>query len=199
MRADDKGRKRWAFRYTFQGQKEGNRPASANAVTLANARAEAMKLRDAVAVAATTKTFAEVTRIVIKRDKVGWGLKSLEAGSGRCSITPNRKASTMGSMSIALTSFGPRRTDNIYAYSDNYLVDLKHAVIVDVEATTVIRQGRSERSILDRTAQFDVHARRSSRRRSRVRASFAGRLRPPRSSPAPVLEGEKQQRREGTL
>ena len=27
-----------------------------------------------------------------------------------------------------------------YAYSDNYLVDLKHAVIVDVEATTAIRQ-----------------------------------------------------------
>ena len=27
-----------------------------------------------------------------------------------------------------------------YAYSDNYLVDLKHAVIVDVEATTTIRQ-----------------------------------------------------------
>jgi hypothetical protein len=27
-----------------------------------------------------------------------------------------------------------------YAYSDNYLVDLKHAVILDVEATTTIRQ-----------------------------------------------------------
>ena len=26
-----------------------------------------------------------------------------------------------------------------YAYSDNYLIDLKHAVIVDVEATTTIR------------------------------------------------------------
>jgi hypothetical protein len=29
----------------------------------------------------------------------------------------------------------------VYAYSDNYLVDLKHAVIVDVEATTAIRHG----------------------------------------------------------
>ena len=28
----------------------------------------------------------------------------------------------------------------VYAYSDNYLVDLKHAVIMDVEATTAIRQ-----------------------------------------------------------
>ena len=27
-----------------------------------------------------------------------------------------------------------------YAYSDNYLIDLKHAVIMDVEATTTIRQ-----------------------------------------------------------
>jgi hypothetical protein len=27
-----------------------------------------------------------------------------------------------------------------YAYSDNYLIDLQHAVIMDVEATTAIRQ-----------------------------------------------------------
>jgi hypothetical protein len=33
-----------------------------------------------------------------------------------------------------------------YAYSDNYLIDLKHAVIVDVEATTAIRQGGSRSS-----------------------------------------------------
>jgi hypothetical protein len=45
-----------------------------------------------------------------------------------------------------------------YAYSD-YLIDLKHAVIMDVEATTVIRQakGRAAKTMLDRTAeQFDV-------------------------------------------
>jgi hypothetical protein len=28
----------------------------------------------------------------------------------------------------------------VYAYSDNYLIDLKHAVIMDVEATTAIRK-----------------------------------------------------------
>ena len=28
-----------------------------------------------------------------------------------------------------------------YAYADNYLIDLKHAVIMDVEATTAVRQG----------------------------------------------------------
>ena len=31
-------------------------------------------------------------------------------------------------------------TAAVYAYSDNYLVDLKHAVMMDVEATTAIRR-----------------------------------------------------------
>src|SRR5271155_4777324 len=46
-----------------------------------------------------------------------------------------------------------------YAYSDNYLIDLKHAVIMDVEATTTIRQAEVDaaKAMLDRTAeQFDV-------------------------------------------
>ena len=46
-----------------------------------------------------------------------------------------------------------------YAYSDNYLIDLKHAVIVDVEATTTIRQAEvgAAKAMLDRTAeQFDL-------------------------------------------
>ena len=49
-----------------------------------------------------------------------------------------------------------------YAYSDNYLVDLKHAVIVDVEATTTIRQAEvgAAKTMLDRTAeQFDLSRR----------------------------------------
>ena len=47
----------------------------------------------------------------------------------------------------------------VYAYSDNYLVDLKHAVIMDVEPTTAIRQAEvgAAKTMLDRTAeQFDV-------------------------------------------
>ena len=47
-----------------------------------------------------------------------------------------------------------------YAYSDNYLIDLKHAVIRDVEATTTIRQAEvgAAKTMLDRTAQqFDVN------------------------------------------
>ena len=50
-------------------------------------------------------------------------------------------------------------TPAVYAYSDNDLVDLKHAVIVDVEATTAIRQAEvgAAKTMLDRTAeQFDV-------------------------------------------
>ena len=50
-------------------------------------------------------------------------------------------------------------TPAFYAYSDNYLIDLKHAVIVDVEATTAIRQAEvgAAKTMIDRTAeQFDV-------------------------------------------
>jgi len=50
-------------------------------------------------------------------------------------------------------------TPAVYAYSDNYLVDLKHAVIMDVEATTAIRQAevRAAKTMIDRTAErFDL-------------------------------------------
>jgi hypothetical protein len=58
-------------------------------------------------------------------------------------------------------------TAAVYAYSDNYLVDLKHVVIVDVEAMTAIRQAEvgAAKTMLDRTAeQFDVQARPQRRR-----------------------------------
>ena len=43
----------------------------------------------------------------------------------------------------------------VYAYADNYLIDLKHAVIVDVEATTAVRQAEvgAARTMIDRTAE----------------------------------------------
>jgi hypothetical protein len=47
----------------------------------------------------------------------------------------------------------------VYAYSDNDLIDLKHVVITDVEATTAIRQAEvgAAKTRLDRTAeQFEV-------------------------------------------
>jgi hypothetical protein len=49
----------------------------------------------------------------------------------------------------------------VRAFSDNYLIDLKHAVIMDVEATTAIRQVEvgAAKTMLDRTAeQFEVAA-----------------------------------------
>lgn len=93
LRADDEGRKRWIFRYTFGSRKKEMGLGSADAVTLANARDNAKKLRDAVAqgrdplaerrhaaaVGAASKTFAEAARIVIDRDKESWGASSLEA------------------------------------------------------------------------------------------------------------------------
>jgi len=50
-------------------------------------------------------------------------------------------------------------TPAFYAYADNYLVDLKNAVIVDVEATTVVRQAEvgAAKTMIDRTAErFDL-------------------------------------------
>jgi hypothetical protein len=46
-----------------------------------------------------------------------------------------------------------------YAYADNYLIDLKHAVIMDVEATTAVRQAEvtAARTMIARTAdRFDA-------------------------------------------
>ena len=48
---------------------------------------------------------------------------------------------------------------NYCTYSDNYLIDLKNAVIMDVEATTAVRQAEvsAAKTMLDRTAeQFDL-------------------------------------------
>jgi hypothetical protein len=59
------------------------------------------------------------------------------------------------------TGGGGRRNRHkaLLGYSDNYLIDLKQAVIVDVEATTAIRQAEvgAAKTMLDRTAeQFDL-------------------------------------------
>jgi transposase len=46
-----------------------------------------------------------------------------------------------------------------YAYADNYLIDLKHAVILDVEATTAVRQAEvtaAKTMITRTTGRFDV-------------------------------------------
>ena len=48
----------------------------------------------------------------------------------------------------------------VFTYADNYLIDLKHAVIMDVEATTALRQAEvtAAKTMIDRTAeQLGVH------------------------------------------
>jgi hypothetical protein len=51
----------------------------------------------------------------------------------------------------------------VYAYSDNYLIDLKHPVIMDVEATTTIRQAEvsAAKTMLDRMANSSKSLRRA--------------------------------------
>jgi hypothetical protein len=51
----------------------------------------------------------------------------------------------------------------VYAYSDDYLIDLKHAVIMDVEATTAIRQAEvgAAKAMLDRRPNSSTSPRRA--------------------------------------
>ena len=73
-------------------------------------------------------------------------------------------ATPVASKSISPTDPAARYTSAadtpaFYAYSDNYLVDLKNAVIMDVEATTAIRQAEvgAAKTMIDRTPeQSDV-------------------------------------------
>ena len=71
--------------------------------------------------------------------------------------TPVESKSTSPTDPARYTAAG--NTPAVYTYSDNYLIDLKHAVIMDVEATTAIRQAEvgAAKTMLDRTAeQFGV-------------------------------------------
>ena len=81
-----------------------------------------------------------------------------------------------------------------YAYSDNYLIDLKHAVIMDVEATTTIRQAEvgAAKTMLDRTAeQFDVTPSRLGRR-WRLRLGRHGRVAGGRARDRTAREPDRQ-------
>jgi hypothetical protein len=84
-------------------------------------------------------------------------------GSGRCGL--RRRYAGRAEGDFADGPGGPLRytasanSVAAYAYSDDYLIHLKHAVIMDVEATTAIRQAEvgAAKAMLDRTAeQFDV-------------------------------------------
>ena len=90
----------------------------------------------------------------------------------------------------------------VYAYSDNYLVDLKHAVIVDVEATTAIRQAEvgAARTMLDRTAeQFDLAPSRLVADASYGSADMLGWLVDERGIEPHVKVFDKSERSDGTF
>ena len=45
----------------------------------------------------------------------------------------------------ATSETAPKYVSPVYAYCTNYLIDLDHAAIVDVESFTAIRQGSGRR------------------------------------------------------
>jgi transposase len=93
-------------------------------------------------------------------------------------------------------------TPAVYAYSDNYLIDLKHAVIMDVEATTAIRQAEvgAAKTMLDRTAeQFDIAPSRLVADAGYGSAEMIGWLVDERGIEPHVKLMDKSERRDGAL
>src|SRR5664279_527424 len=93
-------------------------------------------------------------------------------------------------------------TPAVYAYSDNYLVDLKNAVIMDVEATTTIRQAEvgAAKTMIDRTAeQFDVTPSRLVADAGYGSAEMVGWLVDERGIEPHVKLMDKSERADGTL
>ena len=89
-----------------------------------------------------------------------------------------------------------------YAYSDNYLIDLKHAVIMDVEATTTIRQAEvgAAKTMIDRTAEhFDVTPSRLVADAGYGSAEMVGWLVDERGIEPHVKLMDKSERADGTL
>src|ERR1700692_1361431 len=93
-------------------------------------------------------------------------------------------------------------TPAFYPYSDNYLIDLKHAVIMDVEATTAIRQAEvgAAKTMIDRTAeQFDVTPSRLVADAGYGSAEMVGWLVDERGIEPHVKLMDKSERTDGTL
>ena len=72
------------------------------------------------------------------------------AFGGATPVEPKFVSPTDPAVRWTAASGGPA----VYAYADNYLIDLKNAVIMDVEATTAVRQAEvtAAKTMLDRTA-----------------------------------------------
>src|SRR6516164_8074899 len=89
-----------------------------------------------------------------------------------------------------------------YAYSDNYLVDLKNAMIMDVVATTAVRQAEvgAAKTMIDRTAeQFDLTPSRVAADAGYGSAEMVGWLVDKRAVEPHVKLMDKSERADGTL
>ena len=93
-------------------------------------------------------------------------------------------------------------TPAVYAYSDNYLVDLKNAVIMDVEATTAVRQAEvgAAKTMIDRTInQLDIHPSRLAADAGYGSAEMLGWLVDERGIEPHVRVFDKSERTDGTF
>jgi hypothetical protein len=89
-----------------------------------------------------------------------------------------------------------------FAYSDNYLIDLKHAVIVDVEATTAVRQAEvtAAQTMIERTAdRFGIEPERLAGDTGYGSAEMLGWLVEERGIEPHIPAFDKSQRTDGTF
>jgi transposase len=97
---------------------------------------------------------------------------------------------------------GAQRGPAFFAYSDNYLIDLKHAVIVDVEATTAIRQAEvtAAQRMIKRTAdRFAIEPARLAADTGYGSAEMLGWLVEDRGIEPHIPVFDKSQRTDGTF
>ena len=76
-------------------------------------------------------------------------------GPSRMRTAPARPCRSSSPSQSSARCNSARKGHAFFAYADNYLIDLKTAVIVDVEATRAIRQAEvgAARTMIDRTAR----------------------------------------------
>src|ERR1700676_2896784 len=97
---------------------------------------------------------------------------------------------------------GAQRAPAFFAYSDNYLIDLKHAIIVDVEATTAIRQAEvtAAQTMIERTVErFGVEPARLAADTAYGSAEMLGWLVEERGIEPHIPVFDKSQRTDGTF
>lgn len=97
---------------------------------------------------------------------------------------------------------GAQRGPAFFAYSDNYLIDLKHAVIVDVAATTAIRQAEvtAAQTMIERTVdRFGIDPKRLAADTGYGSAAMLGWLVEDRGIEPHIPVFDKSQRTDGTF